>query len=201
MLLHTAYCAFLNPELKEYGKLKAAAAGSLGAQLELGEIAPDSAAGSQSKDPVKPKPTDARQSQLELDFRRVGTAQLQQKIDHCIVKLICVNGLVPHILDSPEWEEFMAVANPKYKVTPSDKFEDQYIPAEAQYVQQKVMEVLCSSENLTLSFDGVSTRKPESVYTMHVTTKERNSYFINGYEGSDEHHTAAWVTDKISKVR
>lgn len=62
------------------------------------------------------------------------------------------------------------------------------------------MEILRKEENLTLTFDGNSTRKPQSVYTMHVTTKDRDSYFVDGYEGSDKHHTAVWIKDKVLKV-
>ena len=116
------------------------------------------------------------------------------------MKLICVAGLVPRILDSREWKEFMATANLKYHPTPSDKFEEEIIPNEAAFVRKQVMEILRKEENLTLTFDGNSTRKPQSVYTVHVTTKDRDSYFVDGYEGSDEHHTAVWIKDKVLKV-
>jgi hypothetical protein len=62
------------------------------------------------------------------------------------------------------------------------------------------MDVLQKEQNLTLTFDGNSTRKPQSVYTVHITTKNRDSYFVDGYEGSDERHMAAWIKDKVLKV-
>ncbi|KAF8484534.1 ribonuclease H-like domain-containing protein [Russula ochroleuca] len=62
------------------------------------------------------------------------------------------------------------------------------------------MDVLQKEQNLTLTFDGNSTRKPQSVYTVHITTKNRDSYFVDGYEGSDERHMAAWIKDKVLKT-
>jgi hypothetical protein len=62
------------------------------------------------------------------------------------------------------------------------------------------MAILTNQKNLTLTFDGNSTQKPQSVYTVHVTTKDCNSYFVDGYEGSDEHHTVNWVKGKILKA-
>lgn len=49
-------------------------------------------------------------------------------------------------------------------------------------------------------FDGNRTRQSDLVYFVHITTKECDSYFVNGYDGSDESHTAEWVKDKIIKV-
>ena len=81
------------------------------------------------------------------------------------MKLICVAGLVPHVLDSLEWKEFMSIANPKYSITSSDAFEEKIIPDEAAFVCKQVMEILQKEKNLTLTFDGNSTQKPQSVYT------------------------------------
>ena len=138
------------------------------------------------------------------DFSQAGKQQLNEKVNFIIVKLICVNGLVPRILDSEEWEELMNALNPKYKVTGSDKFERQYIPNEAQHVRKRVLEILHGSKNLTLSFNGNTTQKQQSVYSMHVSKRagegETDSYFVKGIQHSDLHHDADWVADRISEV-
>jgi hypothetical protein len=54
--------------------------------------------------------------------------------------------------------------------------------------------------NLTLTFDGNTTRKPHSVYTVHATTPSRETYFLDAHEASDERHTTQWVTDKLLKT-
>ena len=199
---HAMSCRYLSSNLKELAK-DYAAQSSLGATLDSSTTS--------SADIGSIKPTNSRASRLTgtavpseksitLDFTNAGRKQLQAKLDHCIMKLICVSGLMPRVLDSPEWKEFMATANPKYHPTPSDKFEEEIIPNEAAFVRKQVVEILQKEENLTLTFDGNSTRKPQSVYTVHITTKDRDSYFLDGYEGSDEHHTAAWIKDKVLKV-
>ena len=98
----------------------------------------------------------------------------------------------------------MNALNPKYKVTGSDKFECQYIPNEAQHFQKRVLEILCGSKNLTLSFDGNTIRKQQSVYSMHVSKQagegKTDSYFVKGIQHSDLHHNADWVADRISEV-
>ena len=141
---------------------------------------------------------------FEHNFSQAGREKLNEKVNFIIVKLICVNGLVPRILDSEEWEELMNALNPKYKVTGSDKFKRQYIPNEAQHVRKKVLEILCRSKNLTLSFDGNTIRKQQSVYSMHVSRRapegETDSYFLKGFQHSDLHHDANWVADRISEV-
>jgi hypothetical protein len=71
---------------------------------------------------------------------------------------------------------------------------------EAAYVRKQIVDRLKQERNLTLTFDGNSTRKPQSVYTMHVMTQDRTSYLVEGFEGSDERHTATWVKDKVLKV-
>ena len=166
-----------------------AASKSLGAKLEIAE--------STSTELQLKK---AKTRSLFHDFTNTGRKELQARLDHFIVKLICVTGLVPHILDSAEWKEFMSITNPKYKTTSSDLFEEKLIPNEAAFIRKQVLEILKKERNLTLTFDGNSTRKSQSMYMVHVTTKDRNSYFLDAYEGSDEHHTASWVKDKILKV-
>ena len=75
------------------------------------------------------------------------------------------------------------------------------VPNEAAHVRSLVAERLDSERNLTLTFDGNSNRQMQSMYLMHVTTKDRVSSFVDGHEGSDEHHTGKWVKEKILKVR
>ncbi|KAF8233361.1 hypothetical protein L208DRAFT_1377294 [Tricholoma matsutake] len=141
ILPHAAHCRFLSDELRVYAEDTASM--SLGAKLEHASMTPDlestSPCDNQSSSvpdhnsmPVKaqtwklaPVP-----STLELDFMAAGSKMMQEKVNHCIMKLICINGLVPNILDSDNWAK----------------------------------------------------------------------YFLNGYEGSEERHTAQWVKVKILKT-
>jgi len=124
----------------------------------------------------------------------------QAKVDHIIMRLICVRGLIPNLIDSTEWKELMHVLNGNYKPTSGDTFADKHIPREANYVREKQIEILRRIDNLTLTFDGNTTRKPHAIYTAHATTPSRASYFLDGHEGSDEHHNTQWVKGKLLKV-
>lgn len=127
--------------------------------------------------------------------------QLQNDVDHIVMRLICVRGMVPNILNSPEWAELMTRLNPDYKPSSSSKFADNFVPKEASFVRQEQLKKLQQQENMTMSFDGGSTRNA-SLYLAHATTAAdpRHSYFVEGHVGTDEHHTVDWVTDHIMKV-
>ena len=84
--------------------------------------------------------------------------------------LICVQGLVPNLVDSPEWKELMQKLNGIYKPTSGDTFCDGYIPKEAAFVRNSQINLLKKEENLTLTFDGTTIRRQESFYTAHATT-------------------------------
>jgi DNA-binding TFAR19-related protein (PDSD5 family) len=201
VLRHAASCKHLTDEQRGLAGSEAASS-SLGAKLEKFSIVTppsDNAPGpaAEAKTPVPGK----AKSRLELDFTTAGRKELARKVDHCVMKLICVNGLIPHIIDSDEWKELMATLNSRYKPTPSTTFTQTYIPQEAAHVRQKQLAHLQQSQNLTLTFDGHTTRRNQSVYTVHVTTADRDSYFLDGHEGSTERHTAEWVAEKIMHAR
>jgi hypothetical protein len=124
----------------------------------------------------------------------------QSKADHLIMRLICTRGLVPRIVDSPEWKELMGLLNGQYHPTSTDAFANKHIPSEAVYVREKQIEILRDTPNLTLTFDGNTIRKPHSIYTVHATTPEQVSYFLDGHEGSGERHTKEWITNKLLMV-
>jgi hypothetical protein len=94
----------------------------------------------------------------------------KKRIDHIIMRLICVCGLVPNILDSPEWKELVTTLNGSYSPTSASTFQDKYIPQEAAHIQKRQLECLCNEQNITITFDGTMTCKPHSFYTAHATT-------------------------------
>ncbi|KAJ2983808.1 hypothetical protein NUW54_g10593 [Trametes sanguinea] len=132
--------------------------------------------------------------------KRAERAALQEKVDHTIMRLICVRGLVPSIVDSAEWKELMQSLNPTYQPSPSEKFTKEYIPREAAFIRKQELKDIQEHENITITFDGNNTRR-DSIYFVHATTPDRKHYFIGGHIGTDEHHTVAWVKDKVMQVR
>lgn len=129
-----------------------------------------------------------------------GRAELKKNVDLRIIKLLCVRGLVPKVIDSQEWKNVLEAANPKYTPTSSSTFVDVLIPAEAAKVRKKQLEMLKKLWHLTLTYDGATTQKPQSVYTIHITTQDRRVFFIDGAELSKEAHTAEHVKDILLDV-
>ncbi|KAI0820926.1 ribonuclease H-like domain-containing protein [Irpex lacteus] len=114
------------------------------------------------------------------------------------MRLICLHGLVPNILDSPEWKELMGILNPNYKCTPANKFSGEYIPKEAVFVREEQLKELRQQKNLTVTRDGGNTRR-DSIYFVHITTSDREHYFLDGHVGTKDHHTSAWVEGRLMK--
>ena len=110
----------------------------------------------------------------------------QNEVDHVIMQLICVQGLVPNIVDLDEWKELMSLLNGVYKPTSADMFITKHIPCEAIYVQQKQTDISCTTNNLTLTFNGSTTQKLQSIYTAHAMTPSHETYFLDAHQGSDE---------------
>lgn len=94
----------------------------------------------------------------------------QDEVDHIIMRLICVRRLVPNLIDSFEWKELMQKLSGTYKPTSGDTFFDKHIPKEGAFVRNHQIEILKKEENLTLTFNGTTTRKLHSFYTAHATT-------------------------------
>jgi hypothetical protein len=205
-LKHATTCKILQADHVELWRQAIQESGdnSLGARLKKDLAAEDI--------PMEVEPPMKRlraQNTLNMaDLRETGkrvkeeACQLfQDKVDHVIMCLICVRGLVPHVIESPEWKELMGLLSDSYHPTSATTFADKHIPREAVYVREKQIKALRMINNLTLTFDGNTTRKPHSVYTVHATTPSRETYFLDAHEASDERHTTQWVTDKLLKVR
>lgn len=94
----------------------------------------------------------------------------------------------------------MNLLNGSYEPTAVDTFAKKHIPCEAVYIHQQQTKILCTIDNLTLTFDGNTTQKPHSIYTAHATIPSQESYFLDAHKGSDERHTTEWVTNKLLKV-
>jgi hypothetical protein len=196
-LKHATTCKYLQVNDIDLWKeaLKESGQGSLGAQIdEELELEP----------PLKkPKQGKLDLGTLHQTGQKNKEEQLQlyqNKVDHIIMRLICVRGLVPNIVDSDEWKELMNLLNGAYQPTSADTFATKHIPREAVYVQQKQNDILRTINNLTLTFDGNSTRKLQLIYTAQATTPSRETYFLDAHQGSDERHTTQWVTSKLMKV-
>lgn len=64
------------------------------------------------------------------------------------------------------------------------------------------MTYLKTQEDLTISYDGGTSRGRESFWTLHISapTDER-VYLIEVREATSESHTAVWIKDFVLEVR
>lgn len=74
----------------------------------------------------------------------------------------------------------------------STTIRENHIFNEAQHSRQGMIKYLRTQYGLTLTFDGQTTRKPEPIYSLHVTTPDRQ-IFMPSADVSFEPHTAEYV--------
>lgn len=203
ILRHASTC----PKLEGYDSGLREAAVNASSDSSLGAKAAEVKKANSESSSMKPEPSQG-QSKGQLDMtpfieagkrnRQQANAQFQNSVDLLIVRLICSCGLVPNLIDTSEWRQLMTLlGGGRYHPTSMNTFVDKHIPHEAAYVRKEQISILSQSENLTLTFDGTSSRLQESFYTAHATTPLRQSYLLHGHQGSDEHHTSEWIKDKL----
>lgn len=130
-----------------------------------------------------------------------GKIKYQDEVNLAIVELFAVTGIPASVLDSPQWKGFVrAATRSKCHPLSSTMLTEKLIPAEAALVRKYQADFLRTCVNLTLTFDGGSTRKPSSVYTIHITTAERETFFMEGHDATDERHTAGYIEGLVAGV-
>lgn len=107
----------------------------------------------------------------------------------------------PSVVDSPKWQEFIHALDESFTTASGSTIADNCVTTEAAYVRVESIKKLSQCENLTLSFDGGTTRGGESVYTVHVTDPTtREAYLIEGSEQTGVSHTAEHIRGILDKV-
>ena len=122
--------------------------------------------------------------------KKAWQTELANQLDADIVSFFCVDGIPPSKVDIPEWKQMWAHAVPSYTPASSSKLEEYHIPSEAALVRSKQLEHLRTCVNLSIMFNGQTTHRPESVYTIHIITPDQLVFLFNGNKASDELHTA-----------
>lgn len=125
---------------------------------------------------------------------------LKVSLDHAILRLICVGGIPPSKVDLPEWKDMWQIGNPEYKPVSRSTLEDSQIPKEAAWIKEQMKAVVSEMEDLTLTFDGGTTKALKSIYTVHITTPDRQTFLWVGHEASDRSHTAEHLSEMLFEV-
>ena len=83
----------------------------------------------------------------------------------------------------------------------STSFTDMYIPVEAARVTEEAIQKLSKIKNLTISYDGSTTKAIKSIYTIHMTTpKSWEAYLIEGSEKLGVSHMGLQIANGLLKV-
>ena len=143
----------------------------------------------------------AGQKTLDDVVKPVGTrVNLQNLLDAAILILICTGGIPPTIADSDEWKTAWLIAsNHKYRPASSDTLADRLIPSEAARVREEMLKVLRSPEveYVTIGFDSGATVGRDSFTTIHATTADRRTFFLDGECTTGVEHTGKQYADTL----
>lgn len=138
---------------------------------------------------------------LEKMSKAEGKKARALTANQAVLNLICGTGIPPSVVDSNEWKHFVEILDNTVHVYSGASFSETYIPAEALRVTEEAIKKLSKMKNLTISYDGGTTKRVESIYTIHVTTPDsRQSYLIEGSEKSGLSHTGQQIAEEILKV-
>jgi hypothetical protein len=123
------------------------------------------------------------------------------RINQAVLNLICGTGIPPTIVDTDEWKDVISTIDKTVTTYGSTSFVDMYIPGEAARITEEEVRMLSKVKNLTISYDGGTTKAVESIYTIHVTTpRHRQAYLIEGNEASGVSHTGHQIASELLKV-
>jgi hypothetical protein len=98
--------------------------------------------------------------------------QIKRKADHeevinlAIIRFICAAGLPTHIVSYQEWTDLLNLLCPSYHPPNRSKLEDDLIVSEANKVRRNILTELRNQWNLTISFDGGTSRGRDSYWTI-----------------------------------
>ncbi|KAG1743283.1 uncharacterized protein EDB91DRAFT_1081218 [Suillus paluster] len=125
---------------------------------------------------------------------------LKDQLDFDVLKLICIGGIPLTKVDSTEWKTMWKHGNPDYEPASCAVLTKSQIPNEAARIEDLQLQHLHTCDNLTITFDGNTTKLPESVYTIHVITPVHWVFLVEGDESSEVSHTGAKIHEVLKKV-
>lgn len=125
----------------------------------------------------------------------------QDKINGIALRWLCDACIPPRNADNSLFKELVAELDPTAKIYSSSTFATK-ISAEAAYIRLLVVKRLKKRYGLTVSYDGGTLLRPQSVYTIHVTDGvTRETFFIEGNEASGVSHTGEHIKEIVMEVR
>ena len=196
ILTHVMDCSHLPANLKDLTNDTAIKESAPGAKVNPKQVQVDS----EDQQPLHKKVKTLQNTLADVAVA-TGKTKYEHAVTLCIVELFCVRAIPAKVLDMPEWKKFVEEATKsKYNPPSLTMFMEKLVPAEAALMRSYQIKFLNACINLTLTFDGGATWKPSSVYTVHVTTADRETFFMEGCDATDEQHTTEFIEGLVTKV-
>lgn len=134
-------------------------------------------------------------------FQIKGKADREEAINLGIIRFICAAGLPTHVISYQEWTDLLNLLCPSYHPPNRSMIEDDLIVSEANKVRRNILTQLRDQWNLTISFDGGTSRGRDSYWTIHVSTEERKVHLLETILATDVSHTAEWQAMGVRKCQ
>ncbi|KAF8602552.1 hypothetical protein BDV93DRAFT_443764 [Ceratobasidium sp. AG-I] len=126
-----------------------------------------------------------------------GQKAVQELFELKMVEFFVVAQIPPLLVRLSQFSDFIFSANQKLKLPSSTTFSEELISNQSSYVHTQSMDKLKKHQNLTISFNGGTTRRPQSVYTMRVTIPDTcEAHLVEGKEASGVSHSG----DKLKEI-
>ncbi|KAF9025001.1 hypothetical protein BDZ89DRAFT_1040796 [Hymenopellis radicata] len=193
VLSHATNCSFHAPEVRE-AALQASSGKALSVQVAADEATPPSTS--------KPDMFSAFKRQGAIKDR-TDLAKFQTKSNLYTLELICDACLPVAVVDNPKFRQLVNHLQHQNGIFVGSTFSTNYIPFEAARVTVRVYEYLKTQYFLSITFDGSSLRRPQSVYTVHITVTTlygRESYFVHGDEAFGVSHAGEHLANVLLKI-
>lgn len=145
---------------------------------------------------VQPVTKPLKQATVVEYGRKARIQALKDQLDFDAMIFVCVSGMAPSKVDLPEWKTMWKHGNAEYAPASAAVLTEVHIPNEAARISLLQLSFLQTQDNLTVTFDGNSTKRQDSAYTFHVWTPDRRVFLFETDESSLESHTGV----KIAKV-
>jgi hypothetical protein len=134
------------------------------------------------------------------DGQKLGLKRRKAQLDFDTTILWATQSLPPTLLDKTVWKNVITTLSGGKVMTPTrEQMMYELIPAEALTVQAKQNAILSKSTNLTLSFDGGTSRGREAFWLYHASITGGETYMVYGREATEESHTGEWIKDNANQ--
>ncbi|KAF8601985.1 hypothetical protein BDV93DRAFT_474979, partial [Ceratobasidium sp. AG-I] len=178
VLKHTRQCAGLDPSLRQESEQHNAAT-SLAARIHT---------------------FNSETSVLTPLENPEALRQKTEKVNHALLKLLCDRMIPPSVVDCPKWKDFVHSLDENIDTASGSTIAVKFVTTEAAFICGESIKRLSQLQNLTLSFDGGTTRGGESVYTVHVTDPlTREAHLVECSEETGVSHTAEHIRSVLDK--